>query len=222
MLPYTSTGVKYDSQIPTTIWEEFHMHLGSTAWTQALRPLSNCPAWWRQCRSMQLLHQCLLLSTTSLKYANTPLHQGSSTHFIHCSWISYQKCVLNSYCGVQKTKFGMKNMSSWLCVCDSRSVMSDSLKHQGLDSARLLCPWNSPDKNTGVDCHFLLQGIFLIQGLNPGLLASLVSQTVKNLPAMLETLIWSLGWEVPLEKGMATHSSRIVWRIPWTEEPDRL
>ena len=51
---------------------------------------------------------------------------------------------------------------------------------------------------------------------------SLEAQTVKNLPAMWETWIQSLGWEDPLEKGMATHSSIVAWRIPWTEEPDRL
>ena len=48
--------------------------------------------------------------------------------------------------------------------------------------------------------------------------ASLVAQIVKNLPTM-ETQIWSLGWEAPLEKGMANHSSILAWRIPWTEEP---
>ena len=50
----------------------------------------------------------------------------------------------------------------------------------------------------------------------------LVTQTVKNLPAMQETWVQSLGWEDPLEKGMATHSSILAWRIPWTEEPGRL
>ena len=48
---------------------------------------------------------------------------------------------------------------------------------------------------------------------------------VKNLPAMQElqeTQVQSLGWEDPLDEGMATHSSIIAWRIPWTEEPDRL
>ena len=45
---------------------------------------------------------------------------------------------------------------------------------------------------------------------------------VKNLPAMWETQVQSLGWEDPLEKGMATHSSILAWRIPWTEEPGRL
>ena len=48
------------------------------------------------------------------------------------------------------------------------------------------------------------------------------AQTVKNLPAMQETWVQSLGWDDPLEKGMATHSSILAWRIPWTEEPGRL
>ena len=50
----------------------------------------------------------------------------------------------------------------------------------------------------------------------------MVAQMVKNLPAMQETRIQSLGGEDPLEKGMATHSSIIAWRIPWTEEPGGL
>ena len=52
--------------------------------------------------------------------------------------------------------------------------------------------------------------------------ASLVAQSVKNLPAMQETWVRSLGQEDPLEKGMATHSSILAWRIPWTEEPGGL
>ena len=47
-------------------------------------------------------------------------------------------------------------------------------------------------------------------------LASLVAQLVKNLPVMQETWVRSLGWENPLEKGKATHSSILAWRIPWT------
>ena len=52
--------------------------------------------------------------------------------------------------------------------------------------------------------------------------ASLGAQTVKNLPAMQEAQVRSLGWEDPLEKGMATHSSILPWRIPLTEDPGRL
>ena len=52
--------------------------------------------------------------------------------------------------------------------------------------------------------------------------ASLVAQMVKNLPAMQETWVQSLGQEDPLEKKMATHSSILAWEIPWTEERGRL
>ena len=74
------------------------------------------------------------------------------------------------------------------------------------------------------DCSFfpsliLANQTTLIYGLY---WASLVTQTVKNLPAMQEHQVRSLGWEDPLEEGMSTHSSILVWRIPWTEEPGRL
>ena len=49
-----------------------------------------------------------------------------------------------------------------------------------------------------------------------------MAQTVKHLPAMRKTQVQSLGWEDPLEKEMATPSSTLAWKIPWTEEPGRL
>ena len=49
-----------------------------------------------------------------------------------------------------------------------------------------------------------------------------MAQTVRNLPAIQETQVQSLGQEDPLEQGMATHSRILAWRIPWTEEPDGL
>ena len=52
--------------------------------------------------------------------------------------------------------------------------------------------------------------------------ATLVVQVVKNLPAKQETRVQSLGWDDPLEKGMATHSRILTWRLPWTEEPGGL
>ena len=52
--------------------------------------------------------------------------------------------------------------------------------------------------------------------------ASLIAQSVKNRPAMQETWVGFLGWEDPLEKEMATHSSILAWRIPWTAEPGKL
>ena len=61
-----------------------------------------------------------------------------------------------------------------------------------------------------------------IQGGNLLTSASLVAQTVKHLSAMQETQVRSLGWEDPLEKEMAAHSSILAWKIPWTAEPGRL
>ena len=66
-----------------------------------------------------------------------------------------------------------------------------------------------PHLEFGIRCQLLLR-------------ASLVAQRLKLLPAMWETWVWSLGREDPLEKEMATHSSTLAWRIPWTEEPGRL
>ena len=62
--------------------------------------------------------------------------------------------------------------------------------------------------------------VFIFQFVNTG--ASLVAQMVKHLPAMRETWVRPLGWEDPLEKAVATHSSILTWKIPWTEQPGRL
>ena len=53
-------------------------------------------------------------------------------------------------------------------------------------------------------------------------MVSLVAQSVRNLPAMLDTQVCYVGWEDPLEKEMATYSSILAWEIPWTEKPGRL
>ena len=144
--------------------------------------------------------------------------------------------------------------------------MSNSVRPHRWQPTRLLCPWDSPGKNTGVGCHFLLQCMHakslqscptlcdpwtaahqapLSMGFsrqeywsglsfpspgdrpNPGIKPrspelqadSLVAQTVKHLPTIRETRVRSLSQEDPLEKEMATHTSTLVWRIPWMEEP---
>ena len=70
--------------------------------------------------------------------------------------------LANAWASQQSNQWGLKS-------CVSRSAMSDSLRPHGLQPTRLLCPWDSPGKNTGVDCLSLLQGIFPTQGLNLGL-----------------------------------------------------
>ena len=62
----------------------------------------------------------------------------------------------------------------------------------------------------------------LFQPRPKGTLASLMAQVVKNLPAMQETQVRSLGLEDPLDKEMATHSNILAWEIPWIEEPGEL
>ena len=69
---------------------------------------------------------------------------------------------------------------------------------------------------------FCLIGCPLFHPSHPGWGTALVAQMVKRLPAMRETWVRSLGREDPLEKEMATHSSTLAWKIPWTEEPCKL
>ena len=90
-----------------------------------------------------------------------------------------------------------------LTLLFSRWVMSDSLQPRGLQHARLPCPSISPR-------------------ICSNSWASLVAQMVKRLPAMGETWVRSLGREDSLEKDMATHSSALAWKIPWTKESHRL
>ena len=76
----------------------------------------------------------------------------------------------------------------------NRSVVSDSLQPHGLSPARLLCPWNFPGNNTGVGCHFLLQGIFPAQGSSPHLLHLLYWQTKSSTTSTTwKAYIWNLA-----------------------------
>ena len=81
------------------------------------------------------------------------------------------------------------------------SVVSDSLQPHGLQPTRLLCPWNFPGKNTGMGCHFLLQGIFPTQGSNPGLphcRGILYQMSHKGSPLKLNPVVKKLIAILPL------------------------
>ena len=78
-------------------------------------------------------------------------------------------CSLQSKSDTKYTELGQTWLRVCVCMCSSHSVMSISFVTPGLWSPRLLCPSDSPGKNIEVGCHFLFQGIFLIQGSNPGL-----------------------------------------------------
>ena len=84
----------------------------------------------------------------------------------------------------------------WWCLreCYVTSVVSDFSWPHGLMPSRLLCPWDSPGKNTGVSCHALLQGIFLTQGFNPHLLHLLHWQVGSLTRVIWEALCWWYLW----------------------------
>ena len=79
--------------------------------------------------------------------------------------------------------------------------------------------------STPIPCHTIVEHSQFfgdLPTLSPHIDPDLLAQKLKRLPGMQETRVRSLGWEDPLEKETATHSSILAWRIPWSEEPGRL
>ena len=103
------------------------------------------------------------------------------------------------------------------------SVMSNSLGPYELWPSRLLCPWISPGKNTGVGCHSLLQGIFLTQRSNPGLLHCI--QILYHLNQQEALLKYSVGKNPPVNVrrckrcGFGPWVEKIPWRRKWQPTP---
>ena len=100
------------------------------------------------CNQTLQMYHLFVLSHKEMATVYNRLYPASTKHTILCKLISSCVCV---------------------CVCEIASVVSDSLRPTGQWPARLLCPWDSPGKNTGVSCHARLQGIFPTQGSNPHL-----------------------------------------------------
>ena len=121
--------------------------------------------------------------------------QGLNPGLLHCRQIFYQL-----------SHKGSPRILEWVAYSFSRgSSQSRNQTKVSCIAGRFFTNWaitEAPDKREGVYVY-----------------ASLVAQTVKNLPAMQKTWVQSLGWEDPLEEEMATHSNIPPWRIPWTEEP---
>ena len=95
----------------------------------------------------------------------------------------------------------------------------------GLHTKALICNFHPTKNSNCIPFHSQRcphTNAVLQDGEKGRLGLGLVAQMLKNLPAMWETRVQSLGQEDSLEKGMATHSSSLAWRIPWTEEPGRL
>ena len=108
-----------------------------------------------------------------------------------CLYTCVDVCCINMHTEMKQHVFHVK-------------VISDTLWPHGLYPSRLLCPWHFPGRNTGVGCHFFLEGIILTQGLNPFLLWLTHCRRILY--------HWATG----------THSSTLAWKIPWMEEPGGL
>ena len=93
------------------------------------------------------------------------------------------------------------SVGQWKNLSPDSSVVKESACNAG-DHSLIPGSGRSPGKGIGYPLQYSW--------------VSLVAQLVKNLPAMRETWIWSLGWKDPLEKGKAIHSGILAWRIPWT------
>ena len=91
--------------------------------------------------------------------------EGIASHSSILTWRTLWKMEPHGLksAGSQRVRHNWSDLAQHRSAC---SVMSDSLRPHGLQPFRLLCPWDFPGKNTGVGCHFLLQGSFLTQGSN--------------------------------------------------------
>ena len=116
---------------------------------------------------------CLTLATHGLSPARLlcPWDSPGKNTGVGCHFLFLGKMLVgDSTCKYICRNWPFLPMNFKMKESIRQSVMSNSLRLHGLWPARLLCPWNSPGKNTRVGCHFLLQGIFLTQGWNPCLL----------------------------------------------------
>ena len=98
---------------------------------------------------------------------------GQRTKILHAAWHglhTHTHTHIHTHTHTFIHTHTQNSNSYYFKLLNSRSVVPDSLWPQGLQLTRLLCPWDFPGNDTGVGCHFLLQGIFPTQGSNPGLL----------------------------------------------------
>ena len=155
------------------------------AWKATLHGVAKSQTWLKWLSAHTLLKW--YLSTSLLERWLAPQPEVIISNFrTQNSGFCSQLWVLRANTGKlkkipQSTLHYRAMLKAHVCVL-SHSVMSDSLRPSGLQPARLLCPWNSPDENTGVGCHFLLQGVFSTQGSKQHLLFSPASH-VASLPS---------------------------------------
>ena len=147
----------------------------------------------------------------SISYLSTqPNVVQQKAHSNECQKTQAESCICNTFiCGLFRAQF--LNVSKPQLLHLSSGVLIS----QGCweDKLRFCPPIHLSTYHFEVIKYFISKSSIML---------SLVAQMVKNLPAMQETRVRSLGWEDPLEKDMATHCSILAWKIAWTEEPGGL
>ena len=136
--------------------------------------------------SLQGSSVCGILQARILEWVAIFFSKGSS-------WPRDQtqvSCIAVGFFIIWATREEIYSFLRGLCMC-TYSVVSNSLQSHRFQLTRLLCPWNSPDNNTGVGCHFLLQDIFLTQALNSCLLCFLHWQAGSLPAANQATINWT-------------------------------
>ena len=97
-----------------------------------------------------------------------------------------------------------------VCVLGDHSIMSDSLRPHGLQPTSLLCPWDFPGKNTGVGCHFLLQGIFPTQGSIVQILSGYPDKIREAGAAHSPALVANFAYDLAKEFNQYYHDTQIL------------
>ena len=147
----------------------------------------------------------------SISYLSTqPNVVQRKAHSNECQKTQAESCICNTLiCGLFRAQFLNVSKPQLLHLSSGVLISQGCWK----DKLRFCPPIHLSTYHFEVIKYFISKSITML---------SLVAQMVKNLPAMQETWVRSLGREDPLEKEMATHSSILTWRIPWTEEPGGL
>ena len=188
-----------------------HFLLQGMFLTQGLKPCLLCLLHW-QADSLPLSHLFVKVWKYSVHNTNTLSTKSPDAWLFQCS---VSNPLISSTYNHASEMYHITVTSIYIIIYDFNDFLY-RYNYVNMVTYIILYTWN-----TNLHLQFCVPDLYNWLPTEY-LWDSPVAQTVKNPPAMRETWVQSLGWEDPLEEGMATHSSILAWRIPWTEEPGRL
>ena len=182
----------------------------------------NCMFFWNSL-AFSMIHQMLTIwSLVPLPFLN-PACTSESSQFTYCwslAWrilsmtlLAYSSALLVAQLVKNCLQCGRPGFDPWVGKIHWRRERLPTPVFRSREFHGLYSPWGRKESNT---IEWLSLSLFICVCLCINIWVSLVVQMVKNPPAMWETRVWSLGWEGPLEKVKATHSSVLAGRAPWT------